>query len=369
MHVIKSTILECINRIKNKELNIVLFGSGTVCKTFIPYLDNKYNISDRILFIADNNIDKHGELIDINGKAVLVDSVTRINQYENYCILITNGDFLSVVNQLNSLQELDEVECYVLPIMQLERKYESTNIVYKDSKVPLIPKIIHYCWFSGKKMPYELEKCIDSWKEMCPDYEIIRWDENNYDITKNDYMLGACKKEKWGFIPDYARLEILYENGGFYFDTDVKIIKNLEGLRYQRAFCGRERVGHVNFGGGSGCEKHNLIVKELMEYRKNVKFIKEDGKLNTEASGFFETTPLMKKGLILEDINQKLDGINIYSSNYFSPYNYINGENIQNDNTFSIHYFKGSWIEGGNKLREETRKDYNRFVAKLEDIE
>ena len=46
----------------------------------------------------------------------------------------------------------------------------------------MIPKIIHYCWFGGKELPIEVKKCIASWRKMCPDYEIIRWDESNFDV-------------------------------------------------------------------------------------------------------------------------------------------------------------------------------------------
>ena len=44
----------------------------------------------------------------------------------------------------------------------------------------MIPKVIHYCWFGGGRMPEAAIKCIESWKRLCPDYEIIRWDEYRF---------------------------------------------------------------------------------------------------------------------------------------------------------------------------------------------
>ena len=80
----------------------------------------------------------------------------------------------------------------------------------------MIPKVIHYCWFGGNEMSALEKKCIESWKMQCPDYEIIRWDETNYDVTKNLYMQQAYAAKKWAFVSDYARLDILYQHGGFY---------------------------------------------------------------------------------------------------------------------------------------------------------
>lgn len=89
----------------------------------------------------------------------------------------------------------------------------------------MIPKIIHYCWFGGAEIPEHDKKCIESWKKYCPDYQIIRWDESNYDYKKNPYMKEAYEAKKWGFVPDFARLDIVYEHGGIYLDTDVEIIR------------------------------------------------------------------------------------------------------------------------------------------------
>ena len=92
----------------------------------------------------------------------------------------------------------------------------------------MIPKKIHYCWVGGAPKPESVLVCINSWKKYCPDYEIIEWNETNYDFTKNKYMQQAYENKKWGFVPDYARLDIIYEHGGIYLDTDVEIIKSFD---------------------------------------------------------------------------------------------------------------------------------------------
>lgn len=89
----------------------------------------------------------------------------------------------------------------------------------------MIPKIIHYCWFGGKELPIEVKKCIASWRKMCPDYEIIRWDESNFDVGQHPFVREAYKAKVWAFVSDYARLKVVYDNGGIYLDTDVELRK------------------------------------------------------------------------------------------------------------------------------------------------
>jgi mannosyltransferase OCH1-like enzyme len=84
----------------------------------------------------------------------------------------------------------------------------------------MIPKVIHYVWFGGNPLPELAIKCINSWKEILPEYEIIRWDENNFDISSNQYVKEAYEEKKYAFVSDYVRLYALYNYGGVYMDTE-----------------------------------------------------------------------------------------------------------------------------------------------------
>ena len=94
----------------------------------------------------------------------------------------------------------------------------------------MIPKVIHYCWFGGKPLPKTARKCLSSWKKMCPDYEIKRWDESNFDVNQNRFISTAYEAGAWAFVSDWARLKIIYDNGGIYLDTDIELLKTLDGL-------------------------------------------------------------------------------------------------------------------------------------------
>lgn len=79
----------------------------------------------------------------------------------------------------------------------------------------MIPKIIHYCWFGGNEKPDIVKRCIDSWYKFCPDWEIVEWNETNFDINAVPYMKEAYEQGKWAFVSDVARLLIVYQSGGY----------------------------------------------------------------------------------------------------------------------------------------------------------
>ena len=130
----------------------------------------------------------------------------------------------------------------------------------------MIPKIIHYCWFGRNPLPKTAEKCIRSWKKYCPDYEIIRWDESNFDVNCNEYCREMYEQEKWAFLTDYVRLRVVYENGGIYLDTDVEVIKPLDDLLHNSAYMGLETTDKVATGLGFGAERNHWFIGENMKY-------------------------------------------------------------------------------------------------------
>ena len=105
----------------------------------------------------------------------------------------------------------------------------------------MIPKIIHYCWFGGNPLPESAKKCIDSWKKYCPNYEIREWNETNYDLSSNHYMEEAYSRKIWGFVPDYARLDIVYQHGGIYMDVDVEVVRSMDELLNNAFYMGIEK--------------------------------------------------------------------------------------------------------------------------------
>jgi mannosyltransferase OCH1-like enzyme len=215
----------------------------------------------------------------------------------------------------------------------------------------MIPKIIHYCWFGNGEMPEQDKQNIEMWKILCPDYEIKRWDESNYDINKCLYMKQAYEEKKMGFVPDFARLDIIYNYGGFYFDTDVELIKNLDILLNEHAVMGFESTDKINHGHGFGAEPHNELIKELMEVYDRLSFRNNDGSLNLTPSPTYITDFLKAKGVNLNNTEQYVEGVHILPTEYFCPKNMYSGNVDLTKNTISIHHFNMSWGDD-EKLRQ-----------------
>ena len=93
-----------------------------------------------------------------------------------------------------------------------------------------IPRKIHYCWFGGNPKSEVILRCIESWKKYLPDYEIIEWNESNFDIHVCKYVEQAYERKKWAFVSDYCRIWALNAQGGVYFDTDVEVVREVGSI-------------------------------------------------------------------------------------------------------------------------------------------
>ena len=231
----------------------------------------------------------------------------------------------------------------------------------------MIPKIIHYCWVGNTPKPKSVLYCIESWKKFCPDYEIKEWNESNYDFSKNHYMKQAYDAKKWGFVPDYARLDIIYQYGGIYLDTDVELVKSFDELLDQDAFMGFENTGDgeyfVNCGQGFGAVPKHEIIKAARDLYDNLEFINFDGTLNMLASPHYTTQTLCQFGLEQKDKEQKLPNMMIYRSDVLCPKNFRTGKLNVTDKTVSIHHFTASWLDDQIKKEMEHQQLLERYFG------
>lgn len=206
----------------------------------------------------------------------------------------------------------------------------------------MIPKTIHYCWFGRGQKPLLAEKCIESWKKHCPDYEIIEWNEDNFDIGSNQYVAEAYKSKKWAFVTDFVRLWALYNYGGVYMDTDVEVLKSLDPYLKHRAFSGFENATQIPTG-IMACEKGFELFKELLDYYDSARFILTDGSLNLTTNVVTITNQMKRHGFKANNQYQVLDGYAFYPNNIFCPYLERLGDRSYMKDTVTIHHFAGSW--------------------------
>lgn len=205
-------------------------------------------------------------------------------------------------------------------------------------------KYIHYCWFGEKPLPKLAKKCLKSWKKYFPDYEIIKWSEENVDLNECDFIKDAYKKKKYAFVADYVRVKALYEYGGIYFDTDMEVIKPMDEYLKSTTFLGVEDSGFIAAGIWYEKNSNGYLSQKLLEYYKSLKSLPLElydisiPKLLTnymKALGF-------KSG---ENNIQKLKkDIIIYPRDYFYPLSYKRDNNLFTKNTCAVHYYDASWV-------------------------
>lgn len=221
----------------------------------------------------------------------------------------------------------------------------------------MIPKIIHYCWFGGNSLPDDAKKCIESWKNFFPEYEIKEWNERNFDINCCNYVKEAYMAKKWAFVSDYARFWILYYEGGLYFDTDVEVIKDMSDIIAQGAFMGCEagnKYTHdltlgANPGLGLGAPSGLDLYKKILDYYQEIHFLNEENITETVVT---HTSKILKSyGWIGNGKIEHVEGVSIYPPEYFCPMDYKTGKLEITFNTRSIHWYTATWQSSYSKVK------------------
>lgn len=230
-----------------------------------------------------------------------------------------------------------------------------------------IPKIIHYCWFGGNPKSDLIKKCIRSWEKYCPDYEIIEWNESNFDLEICSYVKEAYEAKKWAFVTDYVRIWALYNYGGVYLDTDCEITKKIDVFLHHSAFTGFENTTHP-FTAVFAAEKHHPLTKGIIESYSVRHFINEDGSYDITTNTDYITGIFIKKYQVKLDNSLQVfdDGLAIYPNDYFCPKDWIDGKIYKTKNTYAIHHFNASWHTDKEKAEAQKYKKHRAELKKQE---
>lgn len=226
----------------------------------------------------------------------------------------------------------------------------------------MIPKIIHYCWFGRGEKPKLAQRCIQSWKTICPDYEIVEWNEDNFDVHQNEYLDWCYKNKKWAYLSDLVRLLVIYKNGGIYLDTDVEIVNPLDGLLVYDSFWGFENTEHINTGQGFGSTKENPVLKRMIEEYDGIKLDKE-GNMTPIGCPILNTRALVSLGVKLDGEMQEIDHAIILPSDYMNPYDDATGVLNKTKNTVSIHWYSKSALSKKQILRSKITRPFHRLFG------
>jgi mannosyltransferase OCH1-like enzyme len=229
----------------------------------------------------------------------------------------------------------------------------------------LIPKIIHWCWLSNDEKPALIKKCIASWKEKLPDYEIKLWNMEN--VPHNDWVDEALGAKKYAFVADYVRVFALYNFGGIYLDSDIFVRKSFDSFLDHNFFTAVEYNEEKFFATKSnellnedgtkkksdsiiqglsiqaaiiGAEKGCPYIKDILSFYENRHFIKSNGTFYLDMiAPDVQAVAAEKYGFKYKDEFQiVLGGGAIYSTATFAS-----GIKNAHKDCYAIHAYSSSW--------------------------
>ncbi len=332
--------------------HIICFGAGNTFDYLLKSCSDELQLFSKIAVILDNSVALDGTLREIYERQIPVKTIQHFLSEDpvmsDYVILLCNNKSINeIIEQLDHIEHFNGVSCFIWNVLLEENGpcFSSTIAAlpyhYKDYQ---IPRKIHYCWFGGKEMPARDRANLESWKKYCPDYEIILWNEKNYDIEKNKYMKDAYLAKKWGFVPDFARFDIIYEHGGFYLDTDVELVRGLDPFTKFKAFLAFEFYNLINPGSGFGSIPKNPLIKELIGIYKDKDFIFADNTLNLVPSPVYTTEFFRNRGVEINNRMQIVEDTVFFPSDFLCPLNQKTALYELTINTHAIHKFFCSWF-------------------------
>lgn len=215
-----------------------------------------------------------------------------------------------------------------------------------------VPRVLHYCWFGGAPLPEKAEATIMRWRELMPEYRIVRWDESNFDVNECRFARDAYVAKKWAFVSDYARFKVVYSHGGTYMDIGSELLKSIDPLVEETGFTARDWESlSVNPGLVLSAKAHCPLLREVLEIYRSLEF--------EETFEFLHSHTVNQVfGLVLErygykpgeDVMWEHGGFRVYPSEYFCPKLDFGGFRCTG-NTYSTHTSSASWTSAGERFR------------------
>ena len=209
----------------------------------------------------------------------------------------------------------------------------------------MIPKKIHFIWVGGKEKPKDIQKCMKTWKKHLKNYEIIEWNESNFDIESHPFAKAAYEAKKWAYVSDYIRAYVIYNEGGIYLDTDVLILDNFDKFLNNRAFVGFEHPDFP-FTAVFGAEKNHPLVKDMLDYYD---------KLDKFEFNFQNNNTISVSDILVNDYGcLKNNEFQVLREDIAVYPDYILCN--PSSESVSIHVFNGSWLDEKKPLKRKLNK-------------
>ena len=353
MKLLNCSLSEFNNSFSPKK--IMFFGNGSWLK--VIYGTELMDLNQYFSYVVDNNY---------SGKTVIGDITLEVYPpkkllEEKDCIIILTSPIYmyDMYKQLIEMGLDDNYTCYAFPFMQMVSKDIIDNQLLNriTNNKEIIPKIIHSFWFSGEEKPELYQKCIDSWKKILPDYEIVEWTKDNYDWHKHPFVERAIELKAWAFAADYARLDVLNRFGGIYLDMDVEVFKPFDDLLGNAAILAFSNHIMIDLAVIGAVSNLPLIKKLLQLYNKT--------DIPEEHQGFvkyfqpaFVRNSLIGEGIKMNGSLQCVNDVAVFPREFFMPQDHVFfGKYAKTGNTYCIHHDSFGWSFGKDSKREKKIRD------------
>lgn len=199
-------------------------------------------------------------------------------------------------------------------------------------------KKIHCCWFGGT-IPDSVKRNLEEWEKLNPDFDICLYHEDNIDVEAYEFGRRAKNAKRWGFLVDIIRPQKLVEQGGFYLDADIELIRPLSCLESD----GDKLIMGYMYGCALGTAalysppNHPYMVDILEKYNNiALDFWPVSNSIFTEY--FINSVP----GFLLNGKEWSNDICHIHEKEFFEQPALIRSHGV------SIHHCCGSWSKKSN---------------------
>ena len=270
-----------------------------------------------------------------------------------FCVTLIDVNIPYITKMLT-----DRERDLALKFQKVIGKIESYGKIEKAQ--PPIPKIIHYCWLSNDPIPEKLQQCMESWRNILPDYEFMLWDFNRFNINTSLWVKQAFHHKKYAFAADFIRFYAIFNHGGIYLDMDVEVVKSFNDLLFTDCMIAREDYNErMRLEGGCfGAIKGHPFVGQCLEFYRSRSF-------NPESMNMCQIPDMM--GAVLGAGFK--DAITVLTPDYFTAKSFLTGIVTKTENTRTIHHFTGSWLPPEMQLKIQKRWEHYQFLASMKEID
>ena len=364
-----------LKQFKNKK--VIAYGTGGTLCDFLEVQKEKTELLEQIECLVDRDPAKKGMEIQIGKRILSVQSPDDFrdtdSMAEEYLMILFLADryVMDALKMLDQIRAFDGMVClYGLNSFNWGREmfyppYPVRPVLPVSTGKYEIPARIHYCWFGGKTIPKENQKCIDSWHRQCPNYEFVLWDESKLNLNQMpDYVQEAYRSGRYAFVSDYVRLKAVYEQGGFYLDTDVLLLRPLEELRDYRSVYAFMEYGEIATGLGFGSIPGVQEIGEMLRLYDKIPFSDARGNVNLTPCPRYTNDFFRRRNVRIDNSLQLVEDMLFLPSSYFCPLVAVACEDgtygialyALEEHTIAIHLCDNSWRTKEDRAAFEKKK-------------